>query len=336
MKKFVLLAVLVAAMPLTTMAQDDDLYFNPKQEAKKEAALREQRAKAYARVRAVRDSLYAIHWSGSPRSVDEYNRNGRILSHYQGITTDSLGNDIISFRLEKGVKPDSIYDDEAFAQKFINQDEDFEYTRDLSRWDGYYNPWFYGYYNPWFYDYYGVGPYYWRSGYWGWRNPWRYGYYAGWYDPWFDPFYDPWYYGYAGWYGGWYSPWYGWGGYYNPWYWGGPMIGHVHYSGNPKGYAGNRSWNGPGNNSGRYNGRRDDNSYGNRNFGNRSNRDYNNSFGNSNRSNNGNSNFSGFGNRSGNFGGGSFGGSHSGGSFGGGSFGGGSRSGGGGSFGGRR
>lgn len=48
MKKFVLLAVLVAAMPLTTMAQDDDLYFNPKQEAKKEAALREQRAKAYA------------------------------------------------------------------------------------------------------------------------------------------------------------------------------------------------------------------------------------------------------------------------------------------------
>ena len=219
MKKFVLLAVLVAAMPLTTMAQDDDLYFNPKQEAKKEAALREQRAKAYARVRAVRDSLYAIHWSGSPRSVDEYNRNGRILSHYQGITTDSLGNDIISFRLEKGVKPDSIYDDEAFAQKFINQDEDFEYTRDLSRWDGYYNPWFY--------DYYGVGPYYWRSGYWGWRNPWRYGYYAGWYDPWFDPFYDPWYYGYAGWYGGWYSPWYGWGGYYNPWYWGGPMIGHV-------------------------------------------------------------------------------------------------------------
>ena len=328
MKKFVLLAVLVAAMPLTTMAQDDDLYFNPKQEAKKEAALREQRAKAYARVRAVRDSLYAIYWSGSPRSVDEYNRNGRILSHYQGITTDSLGNDIISFRLEKGVKPDSIYDDEAFAQKFINQDEDFEYTRGLSRWDGYYNPWFY--------DYYGVGPYYWRSGYWGWRNPWRYGYYAGWYDPWFDPFYDPWYYGYAGWYGGWYSPWYGWGGYYNPWYWGGPMIGHVHYSGNPKGYAGNRSWNGPGNNSGRYNGRRDDNSYGNRNFGTRSNRDYNNSFGNSNRSNNSNSNFSGFGNRSGNFGGGSFGGSHSGGSFGGGSFGGGSRSGGGGSFGGRR
>ena len=197
MKKLVLCTVLWAALPLVSMAQDDDLYFNPKQEAKKEAALREQRIKAYNQQRARRDSIYAIYWSGSPRSVDEYNRNGRILSHYQGITTDSLGNDIISFRLDKGVKPDSIYDDAAFAKKYINQDEDFEYTRDLSRWDGYYNPWFY--------DYYGVGPYYWRSGYWGWRNPWRYGYYAGWYDPWFDPFYDPWYYGYAGYYG-WYDP----------------------------------------------------------------------------------------------------------------------------------
>ena len=321
MKKLVLFAVLMAAMPLTSMAQDDDLYFNPKQEAKKEAALREQRIKAYAQQRARRDSIYAIYWSGSPRSVDDYNRNGRILSHYQGITTDSLGNDIISFRIDKGVKPDSIYDDAAFAQKYINQDEDFEYTRDLSRWDGYYNPWFY--------DYYGVGPYYWRSAYWGWRNPWRYGYYAGWYDPWFDPFYDPWYFGYAGWYDPWY---YGWGGYYSPWYWGGPMIGHVHYSGNPAGLAGNRTWNGPGNTTGRYNGSRTytNRSNSNRNFGNRSDYNYNNGFNNSTRSNS-NGSFGGFGNRSGgSFGGGSFGGGHSGGSFGGGA-----RSGGG-SFGGRR
>lgn len=334
MKKFVLLAVLVAAMPLTTMAQDDDLYFNPKQEAKKEAALREQRIKAYNQQRARRDSIYAIYWSGSPRSVDEYNRNGRILSHYQGITTDSLGNDIISFRLDKGVKPDSIYDDAAFAKKYINQDEDFEYTRDLSRWDGYYNPWFY--------DYYGVGPYYWRSGYWGWRNPWRYGYYAGWYDPWFDPFYDPWYYGYAGYYG-WYDPWYyGWGGYYSPWYWGGPMVGHVSYGG----FAGNKSYNNPGridgsnhrygvsgNNSNTYSRR----SNSNRSFGQR--QGNNNSSNNSSwgtRSNSSFGNGGNFNNGGGSFGGGSFGG----GSFGGGRSGGGSFSGGGGhsggSFGGRR
>ena len=303
MKKSILLAVLAAAMPLMTMAQDDDLYFNPKQEAKKAAQLREQRIKAYAAQRARRDSIYAIYWSGSPRSVDEYNRNGRILSHYQGMSTDSLGNDIISFRLDKGVTPDSIYDDAAFAQKYINQDEDFEYTRDLSRWDGYYNPWFY--------DYYGVGPYYWRSAYWGWRNPWRHGYFAGWYDPWY----------------------YGWGGYYSPWYWGGPMIGHVSYGGNPRGYAGNRSWSGP-NRSNASDSRYGNRTYGNRNnangnFGNRMN---NATFNNTTRSNPSNSgSFGGFGNRSGGFGGGSFGGgSHSGGGFSGGgrsggSFGGGRR-----------
>ncbi len=318
MKKLVLLTVLMAAMPLVSMAQDDDLYFNPKQEAKKEAALREQRAREYALQKARRDSIYALYWSGSRRSVDDYNRHGRILSHYQGISTDSLGNDIISFRLDKGVRPDSIYDDTAFAQKYIPQDDDdFEYTRGMSRWDGYYDPWFY--------DYYGVGPYYWRSAYWGWRNPWRHGYYAGWYDPWFDPFYDPWYYGYAGWYGGWYDPWYyGWGG-YRPWYWDGPMIGHVSYGGhNSGGYAGSRSFrygstsNGMGSyrsNANRsFGGRTNVGNNGRYNNGTRSNNTYNNNNGTFN-----NSNFGGFGNRSGaSFGGGSTGGARSGGSFGGG------------------
>lgn len=78
----------------------------------------------------------------------------------------------------KGVAPDSIYDDAYFAQKYADRDEDFVRTREMSRWDGFYDPWFY--------DYYGYGPYYWRSRMWGWHNPWRYGYYAGWYDPWFD------------------------------------------------------------------------------------------------------------------------------------------------------
>lgn len=324
MRKLILFAVLLAAMPLTTMAQDDDLYFNPKQEAKKEAALREQKAKAWAQQVARRDSIYAIYWSGSPRSVDEYNRNGRILSHYQGVTTDSLGNDIISFRLDKGIAPDSIYDDAAFAQKYISQDEDFEYTRGLSRWDGYYNPWFY--------DYYGVGPYYWRSAYWGWRNPWRYGYYAGWYDPWFDPFYDPWYYGYAGWYDPWY---YGCGGYYSPWFWGGPVYSHVSYRGsNSAGYAGSRSFRFNSGEGNRY-GNANNNNYtyrsnSNRSFGGRT--DNSNSRYNTTRSNNNNTSFSrsdfgGFGNRSG----ASFGG---GGTRSGGGFSGGGRSGGG--FGGRR
>ncbi len=325
MRKSVLLTILMAAVPLVSMAQDDDLYFNPKQEAKKEAALREQRAQAYARQRARRDSIYSLYWSGSPRSVDDYNRNGRIFSQYQNISTDSLGNDIITFRLDKGVKPDSIYDDAAFAQKYIKQDDDdFEYTRGLSRWDGYYDPWFY--------DYYGIGPYYWSSRYWRWHNPWRYGYYSGWYDPWYDPFYDPWYYGYAGWYGGWYDPWYGgWGGYYRPWHWGGPAVVHVGHGGNPRGFTGNRTWTGPHYNGTTGNGYHHNVNVNNinRSFGNRSSQDNNRSFNNTPHSVGGNS-FGGFGNRSGGFsGGGSFGGGRSGGSFGGG------RSGGGG-FGGRR
>ena len=236
MKRKYLLAVLIAAtMPLTSMAQDDDLYFNPKKEAKEKAERRALLQRQYAEQRARRDSIYRLNWSGSDRSVDEYNRGGRIFSHYENVGKDSLGNDIIQFHVGKGVAPDSIYDDAYFAQKYADRDEDFVRTREMSRWDGFYDPWFY--------DYYGYGPYYWRSRMWGWHNPWRYGYYAGWYDPWFDPWYDPWYYGYCGWYGGWYDPWYyGWGGYYNPWYWGGPIYGHVSYGGNPNGYAGRRNW----------------------------------------------------------------------------------------------
>ncbi len=322
MKKMYLLAILIAAsMPLASMAQDDDLYFNPKKEAKEKAEKRAELKRAYEAQRARRDSLYALYWSGSGRDVDEYNRGGHIFSHYENVGTDSLGNDIIQFRVGKGVAPDSIYDDSYFAQKYADQEEDFCRTRDISRWDGYYDPWFY--------DYYGYGLYYWRSRMWGWRNPWRYGYYAGWYDPWFDPWYDPWYYGYAGWYSGWYDPWYGWGGYYCPWYWGGSMIGHVSYGGNPNGYAGRRNWGFNGGNkaqsgwgsrgdNGRYTSRRgnDTSRFGNRttytNVNNNSTTRSNSTFG----SFNGASRSGGFG--GGHFGGGSFGGGRScGGGFGG-------------------
>ena len=161
-----LLAVLMAAaMPFTSMAQDDDLYFNPKKEAKEKAERKAVLLREYKAQQARRDSIYALFWSGSNRNVDEYNRGGRFLSHYEKVGTDSLGNDIIQFHVGKGVAPDSIYDDAYFAQKYINEEEDFGNTRRMSRWDGYYDPWFYGYY--------GYGPYYWRSRMWGWHNPWR-------------------------------------------------------------------------------------------------------------------------------------------------------------------
>ena len=97
MKRKYLLAVLIAAaMPLTSMAQDDDLYFNPKKEAKEKAERRALLQRQYAEQRARRDSVYRLFWSGSDRSVDEYNRGGRIFSHYENVGKDSLGNDIIS------------------------------------------------------------------------------------------------------------------------------------------------------------------------------------------------------------------------------------------------
>ena len=49
MKKMYLLAVLMAAaMPLTSMAQDDDLYFNPKKEAQEKAEKRARLQQQYA------------------------------------------------------------------------------------------------------------------------------------------------------------------------------------------------------------------------------------------------------------------------------------------------
>lgn len=287
----------MVALPFSMMAQDDDLYFNPKQEAKKVAEERAKRTQQLAEQRARRDSIYALYWSGSDRNVDEYNRGGKLFSQYQNIGSDSLGNDIISFRIDKGVAPDTIYDDEAFAEKYTrDMRDDFDCTRCMSRWDGFYDPWFY--------DYYGCGSYYWRSSYWRWHNPWRYGYYAGWYDPWFDPWYDPWYYGYAGWYG---RPWYGWGGYY-PWYWGGPVVTYVRPSNGYRnyGHVASGSSSNRGSHSSQFNrfGRRESNN---------SNRNYNNNY---NYNNNHTFNSSGFGNRS--VGSGSFGGGTRGGGFGGG------------------
>jgi hypothetical protein len=149
MKRKYLLAVLIAAaMPLTSMAQDDDLYFNPKKEAKEKAERRALLQRQYAEQRARRDSVYRLFWSGSDRSVDEYNRGGRIFSHYENVGKDSLGNDIIQFHVGKGVAPDSIYDDAYFAQKYADRDEDFVRTREMSRWDGFYDPWFYNYFFP--------------------------------------------------------------------------------------------------------------------------------------------------------------------------------------------
>ena len=194
MKKFIILSILAVFLPITMMAQDD-VYFTPKKVEKKA----DKAAQAKSEVQPA-----VVTHSGSSRDVDEYNRRG-LQSYYQKIGTDSLGNDIIEFHVGEGYPStnDTIYAGPV-QYDFDDADSDYEYTRRMSRWDGFYDPWFYS------------------MGY-GWHSPWWYHRY-GWYDPWFyDSFwYDPWYYG--GYYG-WYSPWYygGWGGYYgwhSPWYYG--------------------------------------------------------------------------------------------------------------------
>lgn len=207
MKKTLILFALVAAMPLTMNAQDD-MYFVP---TKKNV---EKSKKDYG---MPKDTYY----SGSNRSVDDYNRRhtecweNQLKDGSQVVAIDSLGNEIANVNVKKGKsKRDSILN------------EDYKYTRMMEMWDGYqcsnaywrgyndgrFNRW-YGwssYYDPWYYSS-------WYSPYNLWYDPWFYGY-GGWYGGW----YDPWFYGYAGWYGGWH-PYYDWGwhGHYYPVYGGG-------------------------------------------------------------------------------------------------------------------
>ena len=85
MKKLLLLTV-VAALPLGLMAQDDDMYFVPtKENVAKETKNYGMPKKTY--------------YSGSNRSVDEYNRS----AWSSVVPIDSAGNDIIDFSAVRGV-----------------------------------------------------------------------------------------------------------------------------------------------------------------------------------------------------------------------------------------
>lgn len=219
MKKTFLLLAFAGAFTLQSWAQSDDMYFSPSKSKAKEVP---QEAPAY--------------YVGSNRDVDEYNRRSRFGSSYLPIGNDSLGHDVFAFQKGTGVYPDSSYVDTTFSYGG-NSDwmyDDYPYTRRLSRWHGYYDPWLYGYWGPSMWGFYDP-----------WYDPWYYGAYAGWYDPWF--------YGYRGWGWPYYGGWYGWG--WNYPYWGGV---HVRYDGgNPSGLTGNRSWSfsggaGAGTTAGRY------------------------------------------------------------------------------------
>ena len=231
MKKLILFTLLLGMTPYKMLAQDDMYIIPSKLAADKRSTVR------------TNDS--EVTYSGSDRDVDEYNRHGKYWSHYQKIGTDDKGNDIIEFQKGRGVYPDSTYIDTTFGGKYYDtmvDGDDFEYTRRMSRWDGFYDPWLY--------DSYRWRAYPYRRGGWGfydpWNAPWYYGY-TGFYNPWYsswyggyygfyDPWYNPWYYGYGGWYGSCYDGWYGY-----------PYVGYGRgyarvSAGNPRGLTGDRSW----------------------------------------------------------------------------------------------
>ena len=195
--KWVLPFYFLTFLPLSMMAQDDDLYFGSK---KKKTV--EQTTDRYG---MPKDTYYP----GSSRSVDEYNRRYAL--------TDSTRSDIIDFTGEKGVYPDSV-DEDFKITKEMSRFDDYRLADNAAFWAGYeagLHNW--GWFSPWYYN--------------------RYGWYSGWYDPWYSwrygyyGWYDPWYYGYAGWYDPWYYGYgyYGWG---YPYYYHRPVIAVV--GGNPR------------------------------------------------------------------------------------------------------
>lgn len=282
MKRSLLFLVLIGTLPLS-MAAQDDLYFTPKKSDKKISS-------SYEKIEPEQ-----VYYSGSDRDVDEYNRHG-VSSYFQKIGTDSLGNDVIEFHGSNGDVSDTLHIYPGTSINY-NVDEDYSYSRHMSRYDDYY------WSDPWLYGYYGYSPY-WHAR-WGWYNPW----YAGWYDPW--------YYGYGFGWTGWGYPYY-----HNHWNWGWsrPVYAYRGHTGTRNHGSVTRPVNTRNGNFSSSRGNSNRNDYTNNgNFNRRNNtinRNQGTTFNNNSRP---------------SYGGGSFGGSR-----GGGSFGGGSRGGGGGHFGGRR
>lgn len=164
MKKLLLISLLIAAMPLAMMAQDDDLYFVPKK-------------------------------NKTVSTVEKMNE-----STYEAINGDTTKLDIIEFSGGKGIYPDSLAEDFELTKK-MQRFDDYNLCDNAAFWAGYnagrydwawHSPWYYrayGWYDPWFYGS-------WFSTYYPWYNSWYYPYFYTWYDPW--------YFGYGGWYGwGW-------------------------------------------------------------------------------------------------------------------------------------
>ena len=189
MKKLLLISMLIGAMPLAMMAQDDDLYFVPK---KKKAQV--EKVKEYAPVVAPQP---------------------KAKSSYEVIDGDTTKLDVIDFTAEKGVYPaDSLNtEDYALTKKMVRFD-DYDVSDNAAFWAGYSagaSTW--GWHSPWYYGRYGLYEPWYNSYWYNYYSPWYYSWYDPWYYGWYDPYYSMWGWPYYGYYS-WYSP-YWHGGYYH-------------------------------------------------------------------------------------------------------------------------
>lgn len=222
MKIKFLLTALFVALPLSMMAQDDDMYFVPKKKDKtsQKVASRSETQKAVRSnfsqfdESAVDGEHAPDYHVGKLRSDDEYNRRGRYSGNNYG---------------EVHIGSDTIYvtDEEPLNSDNALEEDEYNYSGRLVRfYGGIRSPYYWDYYYDWaFFDpwFYGPGFYY---GYHGW--------YTGWYGPWHHyGWYDPWYHY------GWYDPW------YHPWF-GGGWVGNHHPVAGTSGsrYGGRRGING--------------------------------------------------------------------------------------------
>lgn len=158
-----LLSLLLMSVP--ALAQDDDMYYVPKSKAQKQADKKEQQQRVAQRYDYEDDIVY--------------------LDEVEGVYPDTLF-------------ADSLEGDWQDVGESGSQEEDYTYTRRMSRFDGYmpfytdYYPWYDWWYDPWYYRYRSYHAY-WRNAYWGWYDPWYndyFGFYTPYYSHWSYPYRD--------------------------------------------------------------------------------------------------------------------------------------------------
>lgn len=211
MKKFILLLILSLVLPMTILAQRNDIYSSGSNKKSDGGTVVPNTAVSTP---IINSTVSTQPSALAERDADEYNRR------YTGAPSDYAYEDEAMYIHDTIFIQENVSDTEAYAEGYVDASNDYEYALRMVRfhsprssvyisspiyWDVVYSnaildiawgidvlldPWDYHwyssyyYYDPWFYGY-SYSPYY----------------YSYWYDPWYDPWYNNSYY-YGGYYGG--------------------------------------------------------------------------------------------------------------------------------------